>query len=98
MDEAAAKLRTEMDSMPSELDAVQCRVMQLEIERKALRKESDDSSKERLSKLERILAEDETHAKALMAQWHSEQEDVQRLRSVREQIEQTKTAIERAER
>jgi len=98
MDEAAAKLRTEMDSMPSELDEVQRRVMQLEIERKALRKESDDSSKERLSKLERILAEDETHAKALMAQWHSEQEDVQRLRSVREQIEQTKTAIERAER
>jgi len=98
MDEAAAKLRTEMDSMPSELDEVQRRVMQLEIEREALRKESDDSSKERLSKLERILAEDETHAKALMAQWHSEQEDVQRLRSVREQIEQTKTAIERAER
>ena len=98
MDEAAAKLRTEMDSMPSELDEVQRRVMQLEIEREALRKESDDSSKERLSKLERILAEDETHAKALMAQWHSEQEAVQRLRSVREQIEQTKTAIERAER
>ena len=98
MDEAAAKLRTEMDSMPAELDEVQRRVMQLEIEREALRKESDDSSKERLSKLEKALAEDKTEAKALLAQWQSEQEAVQRLRSVREQIEQTKVAIERAER
>ena len=98
MDEAAAKLRIEMDSMPAELDEVQRRVMQLEIEREALRKESDDSSKERLSKLEKALAEDKTEAKALLAQWQSEQEAVQRLRSVREQIEQTKVAIERAER
>ena len=98
VDEAGAKLRTEMDSMPSELDEVQRRVMQLEIEREALRKESDESSKERLSKLERSLAEDKAEAKALLAQWQSEQEAVQRLRSVREQIEQTKVAVEKAER
>ncbi len=98
VDEAGAKLRTEMDSMPSELDEVQRRVMQLEIEREALRKESDESSKERLSKLEKALAEDKAEAKALMAQWQSEQEAVQRLRSVREQIEQTKVAVEKAER
>ncbi len=98
MDEAAAKLRTEMDSMPSELDEVQRRVMQLEIEREALRKESDESSKERLSKLEKTLAEDKAVAKALTAQWQSEQEAVRRLRSVREQIEQTKVAVEKAER
>ena len=98
MDEAAAKLRTEMDSMPSELDEVQRRVMQLEIEREALRKESDESSKERLSKLEKTLAEDKAVAKALTAQWQSEQEAVRRLRSVREQTEQTKVAVEKAER
>ncbi len=98
VDEAGAKLRTEMDSMPSELDEVQRRVMQLEIEREALRKESDESSKERLSKLEKTLAEDKAEAKTLLAQWQSEQEAVQRLRSVREQIEQTKVAVEKAER
>ena len=98
VDEAGAKLRTEMDSMPSDLDEVQRRVMQLEIEREALRKESDESSKERLSKLEKALAEDKVEAKALLAQWQSEQEAVQRLRSVREQIEQTKVAVEKAER
>ena len=98
VDEAGAKLRTEMDSMPSELDEVQRRVMQLEIEREALRKESDESSKERLSKLEKALTEDKAEAKALTAQWQSEQEAVQRLRSVREQIEQTKVAVEKAER
>ena len=84
--------------MPSDLDEVQRRVMQLEIEREALRKESDESSKERLSKLEKALAEDKVEAKALLAQWQSEQEAVQRLRSVREQIEQTKVAVEKAER
>ncbi|RPI24280.1 MAG: ATP-dependent chaperone ClpB [Acidobacteria bacterium] len=98
MDEAAAKLRTEIDSMPSELDEILRRVMQLEIEREALRKEKDEASKERLAKLEKELANLKAEADAMKAQWQSEKRAVQRLRSLREQIEQTKLEIEKAER
>jgi len=98
VDEAAAKLRTEIDSMPSELDEILRRVMQLEIEREALRKETDEASKERLAKLERDLANLKAEADALKAKWQSEKRTVGRLRSLREQIEQTKLEIEKAER
>jgi ATP-dependent Clp protease ATP-binding subunit ClpB len=98
VDEAAAKLRTEIDSMPTELDEILRRVMQLEIEREALKKETDAASKERLSKLEKELADLRSEADALKAQWMAEKEAVQRLRSTREQIEQTKIEIEQAER
>jgi ATP-dependent Clp protease ATP-binding subunit ClpB len=98
VDEAAAKLRTEIDSMPSELDERTRRIMQLEIEREALRKESDQASKERLQKLEKELADLRTEADALRAQWQAEKTGVQRLRELREQIEQTKVEIEQAER
>ncbi|MCS6885674.1 MAG: ATP-dependent chaperone ClpB [Acidobacteriota bacterium] len=98
VDEAAAKLRTEIDSMPSELDDILRRVMQLEIEREALKKETDSASRERLAKLEKELAELKAEADALKAQWHAEKEAVQRLRTIREQIEQTKIDIEQAER
>jgi ATP-dependent Clp protease ATP-binding subunit ClpB len=98
VDEAAAKLRTEIDSMPAELDQILRRSMQLEIERQALKKESDAASKERLAKVEKELAELKTASKALQAQWQAEKEAVQRLRTIREQIEQTKLEIERAER
>ncbi|RPJ81597.1 MAG: AAA family ATPase, partial [Acidobacteria bacterium] len=98
VDEAAAKLRTEIDSMPSELDEILRRVMQLEIEREALRKETDAASKERLAKLEKELANLKAEADAMQARWQAEKRAVQRLRSLREQIEQTKVEIEKAER
>jgi ATP-dependent Clp protease ATP-binding subunit ClpB len=98
VDEAAAKLRTEIDSLPSELDEISRRVMQLEIEREALRKENDAASRERLEKLERELAELKTQDAALRAQWQNEKSGVDKLRALREQLEQTKLEIERAER
>ena len=98
VDEAAAKLRTEIDSMPSELDEILRRVMQLEIEREALRKETDEASKGRLAKLERELANLKAEADAKKAKWQTEKRAVQKLRTLREQIEQTKIEIEKAER
>jgi ATP-dependent Clp protease ATP-binding subunit ClpB len=98
VDEAAAKLRTEIDSLPADLDEISRRVMQLEIEQAALKKETDAASKERLTKLEKELADLKSQADALRAQWQVEKQGVQRLRSIREQIEQTKIEIEQAER
>ncbi|MCS7045562.1 MAG: ATP-dependent chaperone ClpB [Gemmataceae bacterium] len=98
VDEAAAKLRTEIDSMPSELDELNRRVMQLEIEREALRKERDPASQERLQKLEKELADLKSEADALRAQWENEKKAVQELSGLREQIEQVKLEIEQAER
>ena len=96
VDEAAAKLKTEIDSMPTELDEVNRRVMQLQIEEAALKKEKDPASQERLAKLQKELADLETQAQALRAQWQTEKEGVQRLRNLREAIEQTKLEIEQA--
>ncbi len=98
MDEAAARLRTEIDSMPAELDERMRRIMQLEIERQALKKEKDAASKERLAKIEKELADLKSEADALKAQWQAEKESVQKLRTLREQIEQTRHEIELAER
>jgi ATP-dependent Clp protease ATP-binding subunit ClpB len=98
VDEAAAKLRTEIDSMPFELDEMLRRIMQLEIEREALKKESDPASKQRLKKLEKEIAELKAESTALKAQWQAEKEAVQRLRNLREQLEQVKIDIEKAER
>ncbi len=98
VDEAAAKLRTEIDSLPAELDEKNRRVMQLEIEREALKKESDSASRDRLKKLEKELADLKATADALMARWQNEKNAVQKIREVREQIEQVKHQIEQAER
>jgi ATP-dependent Clp protease ATP-binding subunit ClpB len=98
VDEAAAKLRTEIDSMPQELDEVSRRVMQLEIEREALRKETDSASVRRLEQLEKELAESRERQAKLRVQWDAEKNAVTKLRDLREQIEQTKVQIERAER
>jgi len=98
VDEAAAKLRTEIDSMPAELDEITRRTMQLEIEREALKKEKDAASRERLAKIEKELAELKGESDTLRAQWQAEKEGVQKLRDLREQIEQTKVAVEQAER
>ena len=98
VDEAGARLRTEIDSMPAELDETRRRIMQLEIEREALRKEKDKASKERLAKLEKELANLKAESDALMAQWQAEKDAVQRLRALREQVEQIKVEIAQAER
>ena len=96
VDESAAKLRTEIDSMPAELDEASRRMMQLEIEREALRKESDSASKARLEKLEQELAELHEQTDALRARWQSEKDAVAEARELREQIEATKLEIDRA--
>ncbi|MEE8584034.1 MAG: ATP-dependent chaperone ClpB [Acidobacteriota bacterium] len=96
IDESAAKLKTEIDSMPAELDEVRRKVMQLEIEREALKKEKDAASRERLAKLEKELADHKTTADALQAQWQAEKEVVQRLREIRKDIEKSKIELEAA--
>ncbi|MGH7257487.1 MAG: ATP-dependent chaperone ClpB, partial [Nitrospiraceae bacterium] len=98
VDEAAARLRTEIDSMPAELDEVSRKVMQLEIEREALKKESDAASKARLVTIEKELAEKNSRLQVLRAQWESEKASVARLRKIRQHIEEVKVEIERAER
>jgi len=98
IDEAASKLRMEIDSLPSELDEVERKIMQLEIERQALKKEKDKASKERLARLEKELADLKEKSAALKAHWQQEKEAIQSLRETKEQIEQTRLEIEQAER
>jgi ATP-dependent Clp protease ATP-binding subunit ClpB len=98
VDEACAMLRTEIDSLPAELDTISRRVMQLEIEEVALKKEKDAPSKERLESLRRDLADDREKANAMRAQYDSEKNAIQRVQGLREQIEKTRHAIEQAER
>jgi ATP-dependent Clp protease ATP-binding subunit ClpB len=98
VDEAAARLRTEIDSKPEELDEVDRKVMQLEIEREALKKETDAASKERLARLEEELRDLKEESDALRAQWEAEKGGIGSLRDLQQQIEDTKRAIEQAER
>jgi ATP-dependent Clp protease ATP-binding subunit ClpB len=98
VDEAAARLRMEIDSMPAELDEIERRIMQLEIEREALRKEKDKASKERLERLEKELANLKEERARLAAHWQQEKEAIQTARAVREDIEQLRQEIERAQR
>ena len=98
VDEAGSKLRMEIDSMPAELDEVERRIRQLEIEREALRKESDQASKDRLAKLERELADLKESSAGLRSQWQQEKSIIDEIRSKRSRLEQLRTEIERAER
>jgi len=98
MDEAAAMLRTEIDSMPAELDEISRRIMQLEIEREALKKEEDRDSRERLTVLEKEISEFKEKADALKAQWELEKNEIQRTKDLKQQIEDVKRNIEEAER
>ena len=98
IDEAAARLRMEIDSKPAELDEVDRRMMQLEIEREALKKESDDASRERLGKLEQDLADIREESRALTTRWQAEREAIQSLRETKEHIEETRIQIDQAER
>ena len=98
IDEAAAKLRTEIDSLPVALDEVERRIMRLEIEREALRKEKDVASAERLGRLDRDVADLKESRSRLQAQWHEEKAGIQATRSAVEELEQVRLAIERAQR
>ena len=98
VDEAGARLRTEIDSLPAELDEVSRKVMQLEIEREALRKETDPGSRARLETLEQELNEKNRDLNALKSRWEAEKASVGRLRKFRQQIEEVKQNMERAER
>jgi ATP-dependent Clp protease ATP-binding subunit ClpB len=98
VDEACAMLRTEIDSLPSELDTISRRVMQLEIEEVALKKEKDKASLERLESLRKDLADDREKANAMRAQYDAEKNAIQRVQGLREQIEKIRREIEQAER
>ena len=98
VDEASAVVRTEIDSMPQELDAITRRVMQLEIEEAALEKESDTASQTRLEALRKELADLRAQADAMTAQWEAERQAIRRLQALREEIEQLRREIEDAER
>jgi ATP-dependent Clp protease ATP-binding subunit ClpB len=98
IDEAASKLRIEIDSMPAELDELERRIMQLEIEREALRKEKDKASKERLERLEKDMADLKEQRSGLASHWQQEKEAIQRIRTLREEQESLRLAIEQAQR
>jgi ATP-dependent Clp protease ATP-binding subunit ClpB len=98
MDEACAVVRTEIDSMPQELDQITRRVMRLEIEEAALKKESDPASRERLEALRSELADLRAQADAMTAQWEAERNAIRKLQSLREEIEQVRRDMEEAER
>ncbi len=98
VDESAARLRTEIDSLPAELDEVSRKVLQLEIEREALRKEQDQASQARLATLELELGEKQEVLRELTTRWDSEKTSVAKLRKMREAMEAVKQSMERAER
>jgi len=98
IDEAAARLRTEIDSKPQILDSVDREIMQLEIEKQALQKEHDQASKDRLAKLEEELANLKEKSNQLTARWHTEKEAIQNLKTVKEKLESLHIQIEQAER
>lgn len=98
IDEAAAMIRTEIDSMPEELDELTRKTMQLEIEREALKKEEDDASKFRLENLEKELAELNSKKSLLKSQWELEKKDITKIKELKEEIERVKLEMEQAER
>jgi len=98
IDEAASQIRMEIDSKPAELDAIDREIMQLEIEREALRREKDKASKERLKKIEEELANLKEQSTQLTARWQAEKNAIQKIREIKEQIDQVNVQIEQAER
>jgi ATP-dependent Clp protease ATP-binding subunit ClpB len=98
IDEAASRLRIEIDSMPIEIDEVERRVQQLEIERAALKKEKDDASKERLAKLEQELADLEERSAGMRAHWQEEKDRIDRIRALKAEMETAHRQLELAER
>src|SRR5213596_3653366 len=98
VDEAASRLKIELDSMPTEIDVIEREVMQHEMERQALKKEKDPASKERLKKLEKELAELKEKSSALKAEWQKEKAVIEEQRGIKEQLDALRTELERAQR
>lgn len=98
IDEAASRLKIELDSLPTEIDQLERQSMQLEMERQALEKEKDEASKDRLSKVEQEIAHLQEQSGALKAQWQNEKSFIDRANSVQEEIEHLKTELEQAQR
>ncbi len=98
VDEAASRIRMEIDSMPVELDEIERRILQLEIEREALRKETDEASRQRLESLERELADLKEQSAGLKARWEQEKAALTEVSAIKEQIDRVRTEIEQAER
>ena len=98
MDEAASILRTEIGSKPAALDEIDRKIMLLEIEREALKKEDDEHSRERLANIEREIAEKREQSAAMTARWKREKADIDQMRALREQIDAKKLELEKAER
>ena len=98
MDEAASRLKIELESLPTELDQLERQIMQLEMEREALKKEKDAASRERLEKLERELAEVKEQSSAMRAQWQKEKQEIGKTQKVAEKIERLRAELEQAQR
>ncbi|HEX8898636.1 MAG TPA: AAA family ATPase, partial [Chthoniobacterales bacterium] len=98
VDEAASRLKIELDSMPTEIDVIEREIMQHEMERQALKKEKDSASKERLKKLEKELAELKEKSSALKAEWQKEKSVIDDQRKLKEELDQARTELERAQR
>jgi ATP-dependent Clp protease ATP-binding subunit ClpB len=98
VDEAASRLKIELDSMPTEIDVIEREIMQHEMERQALKKEKDPASKERLKKLEKELAELKEKSDALKAEWQKEKTQITEQAKLKEQLDQLRTELERAQR
>ncbi len=98
VDEAASRLKIELDSMPTEIDQIERQIMQLEMERQALEKESDEASKARLEKVREEMANLKETSSALMARWRNEKDIIDVVRKAQERIDQLKTEVEQAQR
>ena len=98
VDEAASRLKIELDSMPTAIDQIERQIMQLEMERQALRKEKDEASQQRMAKLEKELSDLKEQSAQLKAQWQSEKKVIEESRKLQEQIEAKKTELEQAQR
>jgi ATP-dependent Clp protease ATP-binding subunit ClpB len=98
VDEAASRLKIELDSMPTEIDVIEREIMQREMERQALKKEKDPASKERLKKLEKELASLKEKSSALKAEWQKEKAVIDQQRKIKEELDQARTELERAQR
>ena len=95
IDEAASKLRIEIDSMPQEIDVLEREILQLEIERQALSRETDEKSKHRLEDIEKRIADLNEKSSAMKAKWQSEKEEIEKMRPLKEQLEEARTELER---
>lgn len=97
IDEAASRLRIEIDSLPQEIDELEREILQLEIERQALSRETDEKAKERLADIEKRIADLKEKSGAMKAKWQSEKEEIEKMRSAKEQLEEAKIELDRAQ-